>query len=137
MLLTESMSVDFLELGGFRQIDFVQQKVSRRRKKKKKKGGKDLGRLGIQRIKLMQLSSDHTCKVYNQPPVLEIVLVITPVNNTAGANLLLLAAAARVPGTWTPPPNQSMPSTHHIYTLSLSFCQGKTTTPYSVCGPRV
>jgi hypothetical protein len=54
-------SVDFLELGGFRQIDFVQQKVSRRRKKKK--GGKDLGRFGIQRIKLIHLSSDHTCKV--------------------------------------------------------------------------
>jgi hypothetical protein len=53
-------SVDFLELGGFRQIDFVQQKVSRRRKKK---GGKDLGRFGFQRIKLIQLSSDHTCKV--------------------------------------------------------------------------
>jgi hypothetical protein len=55
-------SVDFLELGGFRQIDFVQQKVSRRRKKKKKKkkkknSGKDLGRFGIQRIKLIQLSS--------------------------------------------------------------------------------
>jgi hypothetical protein len=57
-------SVDFLELGGFRQIDFVQQKVSRRKKKKKKKkGGKDLGRFGIQRIKLIQLTSDHTCKV--------------------------------------------------------------------------
>ncbi|CAK9270555.1 unnamed protein product [Sphagnum jensenii] len=55
-------SVDFLELGGFRQIDFVQQKVSRRKKKKKKKGGKDLGRFGIQRIKLIHLSSDHTCK---------------------------------------------------------------------------
>jgi hypothetical protein len=58
-------SVDFLELGGFRQIDFVQQKVSRRKKKKKKKknSGKDLGRFGIQRIKLIQLSSDHACKV--------------------------------------------------------------------------
>jgi len=61
-LVASMFSVDFLELGGFRQIDFVQQKVSRRRKKKKK-GGKDLGRFGIQRIKLIQLTSDHTCKV--------------------------------------------------------------------------
>jgi hypothetical protein len=53
--------------------------------------------------------------------VLEIVLVITPVNNTAGANLLLLlAAAAWVPGTWTPP-HQSMPSTHHIYIYPVSL----------------
>ncbi|CAK9221724.1 unnamed protein product [Sphagnum troendelagicum] len=103
-------SVDFLELGGFRQIDFVQQKVSRRKKKKKKKGGKDLGRFGIQRIKLIHLSSDHTC-----------------------ANLLLLvAAAARVPGTWTPPPVHAI-HTHHKYTLSLSFCQGKTTTTTYTC----
>ncbi len=63
-LVASMFSVDFLELGGFRQIDFVQQKVSRRKKKKKKKkGGKDLGRFGIQRIKLIQLTSDHTCKV--------------------------------------------------------------------------
>ncbi len=74
--------------------------------------------------------------VYNQPPVLEIVLVITPVNNTAGANLLLLAAAARVPVTWTPPPTS--PCHPHItYIPSLSLSVRVKTTTYIVCGPRV
>ncbi len=76
--------------------------------------------------------------VYNQPPVLE----ICSSDHSCQQHCRRKPAAACCSCSGArnmdppPPPHQSMPSTHHIYTLSLSFCQGTTTT-YSVCGPRV
>ncbi len=39
-------SVDFLELGGFRQIDFVQQKVSKEEEVEEEEEWKGLGEIG-------------------------------------------------------------------------------------------
>ncbi|CAK9873286.1 unnamed protein product [Sphagnum jensenii] len=58
-------SVDFLELGGFRQIDICATKGVKEEEEEEEEGWKGLGgRFGIQRIKLIHLSSDHTCKVF-------------------------------------------------------------------------
>jgi hypothetical protein len=66
--------------------------------------------------------------VYNQPPVLENCSSDHSCQQHLQAQTCSCSGARNMD-----PPHKSMPSTHHIYTLSLSFCQGKTTTTTYTC----